>query len=152
MKNTLLIMFLTQLFNFLKPETVRKFIDSGLVWLEQKIVASGNQYDDTTVLPIIKLIRTTLSIPESTEQTGSAVVLSSKMTMISSLLSGLFGAVSPEMLKGFIDAGLDVVENTVQNSVSTYDDLIVLPIVSLIRTSFDIPDNDLQLVTAELVK
>ena len=145
-------MFLTQLFNFLKPETVRKFIDSGLVWLEQKIVASGNQYDDTTVLPIIKLIRTTLSIPESTEQTGSAVVLSSKMTMISSLLSGLFGAVSPEMLKGFIDAGLDVVENTVQNSVSTYDDLIVLPIVSLIRTSFDIPDNDLQLVTAELVK
>ena len=152
MKNTLLIMFLTQLFNFLKPETVRKFIDSGLVWLENKIVASGNQYDDTTVLPIIKLIRTTLSIPASTAQTGEAVVLSSKLTMISSLLSGLFGSISPEMLKGFIDAGLDVVENTVQNSVSTYDDLVVLPIVSLIRTSFDIPDNDLQLVTAELVK
>lgn len=152
MKNTLLIMFLTQLFNFLKPETVRKFIDSGLIWLENKIVASGNQYDDTTVLPIIKLIRTTLSIPASTAQTGEVVVLTSKLTMISSLLSGLFGSISPEMLKGFIDAGLDVVENTVQNSVSTYDDLVVLPIVSLIRTSFDIPDNDLQLVTAELVK
>lgn len=145
-------MFLTQLFNFLKPDTVRKFIDSGLVWLEKKIVASGNQYDDTTVLPIIKLIRTTLSIPASTAQTGEAVVLNSKLTMISSLLSGLFGAISPEMLKGFIDAGLDVVENTVQNSVTMYDDMIVLPIVSLIRTSFDIPDNDLQLVTAELVK
>ena len=99
MKNTLLIMFLTQLFNFLKPETVRKFIDSGLAWLEKKIVASGNQYDDTTVLPIIKLIRTTLSIPESTAQTGEVVVLNSKLTMISSLLSGLFGSISPEMLK-----------------------------------------------------
>lgn len=150
MKNTLLIMFLTQLFNFLKPETVRKFIDSGLTFLEKKIAESENTYDDTAVLPIIKLIRTTLSIPVSTNQTESSVVLTSKLTMISSLLTGLFGAISPEMLKGFIDAGLDIVENTVHNSVSTYDDLIVLPIVSLIRTSFDIPDNDLQLVTAEL--
>ena len=145
-------MFLNQLFNFVKPEMIRGFINSGLEFIEKKIAETETQYDDTAVFPIIKLIRTTLSIPSSTEKTDEAVVTSSKLTMISSLLDGLFGAISPEMLKGFIDAGLDIIENTVKDSVSEYDDMVVLPIVALIRTSFDIPDNDIQLITAELAK
>ena len=143
-------MFLSQLFSFLKPETVRGFVDSGLDKLEAMILASETKYDDTAVLPIISMIRSVLGIPHGTELTDPVVIADSKLSMISTLLTGLFNAIPSDMIKGFIDAGLDIIENNVAASETKYDDMVVLPIITIFRTSFNIPDNDIALITAEL--
>jgi hypothetical protein len=45
-------------------------------------------------------------------------------------------------LKFIMDAILDFLEEKVLGSASKIDDALVLPVVNLIRISFDIPDND----------
>ena len=45
-------------------------------------------------------------------------------------------------IKKFADAGLDAIENAVENSETTIDDKVVLPLINTIRAAFDIPDND----------
>jgi len=143
MKLTILTMFLQQLFSLITPDIFKNFIDSGLDYLENAIAKSENTYDDATILPIIKLIRTTFDIPDVSSDTDIAVpILTNKSSAISTLLSNLFTMVDSDMMKGFVDAGLDVIENAIAKSENTYDDIFILPVISLIRTTFDIPDND----------
>lgn len=47
-----------------------------------------------------------------------------------------------EDLKKWVDYALDMIEKKVEESPNKLDDLIVLPIISLGRKTFDIPDND----------
>jgi hypothetical protein len=54
----------------------------------------------------------------------------------------MLSLLTPELLKIFADQVLDFAENYVTGSKSSVDDAIVLPLCSLIRRSFDIPDND----------
>jgi len=63
---------------------------------------------------------------------------------LSSLITSLLKAIDPQTLKDGMDALLDVVEDKVQSSENKIDDTIVLPICSLIRQAFDIPDNDVE--------
>lgn len=47
-----------------------------------------------------------------------------------------------DVLRNFVDMILDFIENKVEGSASTVDDRLVLPVVGLIRRTFDVPDND----------
>lgn len=141
MKLTILTMFLSQLMNLLSPEMIRNFVGSGLEWLEEKIKETTTEYDDATVIPIIEMIKTTLGINEKYPDEDVALQ-SQTAQMLNGLLKSLFTMLSPELLKGFLDSGLDVIENMISASETTTDDRLVLPIIGMIRKSFDIPDND----------
>lgn len=62
--------------------------------------------------------------------------------IIQYVISIVLGFLTSEQLKIFADALLDLIENTVQKSESKIDDAIVIPLCSLIRATFSIPDND----------
>jgi hypothetical protein len=47
-----------------------------------------------------------------------------------------------EDLKKWVDYALDIIEKKVEESPNKFDDMIVLPIIKLGRSQFDIPDND----------
>lgn len=64
-----------------------------------------------------------------------------QVTLITMLIKSLLALVTPELLKTMVDAMLDVVEDYVENSPNKVDDAI-LPVVKMIRMTFDIPDND----------
>lgn len=65
-----------------------------------------------------------------------------KAMLIQQLMAILLGMLSPEVMKKGVDALLDVVEDSVENSKTGMDDIIVLPLAATIRKTFDIPDND----------
>ena len=58
------------------------------------------------------------------------------------VISIVLGLLTADQLKSFADSALDLIENVVQKSESKIDDQIVLPLCSLIRAAFNIPDND----------
>jgi len=58
------------------------------------------------------------------------------------LLPGLLKVLSPETLRNAVDAMLDVVEDAVAESSNVLDDTVVLPLCKLIRSTFNVPDND----------
>ena len=53
----------------------------------------------------------------------------------------LLKQLSPDLLKQIADAALDKVEQAVADSENKFDDQTVLPLIALIRTAFDIPDD-----------
>ena len=65
-----------------------------------------------------------------------------KNEIIVKLLAMLLKLLEPEMLRGAVDKVLDYVEEKVKESGSKYDDVLVLPLIEMIRNTFDIPDND----------
>jgi len=65
-----------------------------------------------------------------------------KSKMIGVLISMLMKTLTPELLKSFADMALDFVEEKVKGTKSPVDDAIVLPICSMIRSAFDVPDKD----------
>lgn len=155
MKSQILIMFLNQIFGMLSPNVLRNAINSGLEFIESKIKATENTYDDASIFPVLKLIRASLGIPDDHEETfvstASNGATVDKAGMLSMLLTSLFSMISPELVKGFIDSGLDVIENIIATSETKTDDMLIIPLINMIRISFDIKDNDLQLVVGELV-
>lgn len=66
-----------------------------------------------------------------------------KKILIQQLLQILMMILSPDVFKTLIDTILDVVEETVEKSSSPVDNMLVLPICQTIRTTFNVPDNDL---------
>jgi len=65
--------------------------------------------------------------------------------LISQLLQVLMKELSkhaPDLLRKFMDAILDWLEEHVLGTASEADDAIVLPICNMIRDTFNIPDND----------
>jgi len=47
-----------------------------------------------------------------------------------------------EDLKKWIDMGLDMIEDKVEESPSKTDDMIVLPMCKVVREALSVPDND----------
>lgn len=64
-----------------------------------------------------------------------------KTAMISFVLQNLLSALPPNVVKRAIDALLDQIEDAVSRSENTVDDAVVTPLVSIVRTSLDIPDD-----------
>jgi hypothetical protein len=65
-----------------------------------------------------------------------------KAAIISALVNALLSIMSPELLKKFADMVIDFAEEAVAKSENKLDDKIVLPICTLVRSTFDIQDND----------
>lgn len=146
MKTALLNMFLSQLIAMVSPEMVKGIIEAGLEWLEKKAATTETGWDDAVVLPLTAMVRTILGM-EAKKVDDPALAAPTtggfnKYAMLSGVFTHLFESLPPEMLKGFIDAGLDVVETAVAKTETKLDDAIVLPLINLVRTSFSIPDND----------
>ncbi len=55
-------------------------------------------------------------------------------------LGQLMALMSPEMLKGFMDNGIDWVEDYIEKTDTKWDDAIGLPILTEIREAIDVPD------------
>lgn len=60
--------------------------------------------------------------------------------LVTIIIDLLMRALSPDLIKGLADSLIDIVEKAVQDSDSDLDDKIALPICSLIRSVFNIPD------------
>ena len=65
-----------------------------------------------------------------------------KTQLMTMLISSFMKILTPDLLKDFIDMVLDFVEDKVKGTKSKVDDRILLPICEMIRTTFNIPDND----------
>jgi len=65
-----------------------------------------------------------------------------KGKVLSVLIEMVINAITPDRLKEFVDMILDFVENIATDSSNKFDDSALLPICRLIRSTFDIPDND----------
>jgi len=67
-----------------------------------------------------------------------------KEKLITTILGALISRLTPEpeILKGFIDQGLDYIEDRVADSKTKIDDVTILPLCALIRDALDVPDND----------
>jgi len=65
MKDKLIMMAVTFFLERLDSEDVKKWIDFGLDLIEDKVKASPNKLDDSLVLPIVRVIRDAVSIPDN---------------------------------------------------------------------------------------
>jgi hypothetical protein len=65
-----------------------------------------------------------------------------KAKILGMLVNALMSVLTPELLKDFVDKTLDWVEERVLGSASTVDDAIMIPLCNLVRTAFDVPDDD----------
>lgn len=65
-----------------------------------------------------------------------------KEKILITLITQLFKLITPEMLKKAVDSLLDKIEDEINESETKIDDATLLPLIKLIRTTFDIPDND----------
>jgi len=62
--------------------------------------------------------------------------------LIGRLVSVMITMLPKDVMKKAVDALLDKIEDAVVASTNPIDDKVVLPLCSLIRQSFEIPDND----------
>ena len=62
--------------------------------------------------------------------------------VLMAMLSALLAVLDEEAVKGFIDKGLDYLEDRIAASPTQWDDRIVLPIINHFREIMNIPDND----------
>ncbi len=65
-----------------------------------------------------------------------------KKQLLEKLIGLLLSMLTPEMMRIFADQILDWVENEVMESDNKIDDAAVLPLCNMIRSTFDIPDED----------
>lgn len=65
-----------------------------------------------------------------------------QISILQMLFNQLLGAMTPEVIKKVVDAAIDKVEELIADSNTQTDDKVLIPIIKLIRTTFDIPDND----------
>jgi len=141
----ILITLLTQLFSFITPDSLRKMIDSGLNTIEDDVAKSSNANEIAIILPIITLLRSVTSIPDThTLAATPAGVSSSQANIVITLITELFKFIPGNMLKKMIDSGLDIIEVDIAKNPT--ESAIITPIINLIRKTFDIPDDDPQTV------
>lgn len=65
-----------------------------------------------------------------------------KDLIIREAVVALINALPPDLLTRGADKLLDSIEDVVESSETMIDDAVILPLVRLLRASFDIPDND----------
>ncbi len=63
-------------------------------------------------------------------------------TALIAMLQALLAVLNEEQVKGFIDKGLDYLEDKIEASVTTWDDVMILPIINHFRKIMNIPDLD----------
>jgi hypothetical protein len=117
------------LMSVLTPELIRGFIQAGVAKISEHVAATKNKTDDI-LIPALNLVMSALDIPGPDGKID-----------ISSELTKLFFALGAQKNE-FIDAGLDWIENNIEATENKIDDMVVLPMCSLVRTVLNVPDND----------
>ena len=69
-----------------------------------------------------------------------------KNRLLTTLVSMILSMLTPELLKQFTDMFLDFVEEYVLGTKSKVDDVVILPMIGMIRQAYDIPDDQEQTV------
>jgi len=69
---------------------------------------------------------------------GSQILLQ----LIKALVAAMTAMLSPEQVKDLIDRAFDAIEDKVAASGSEWDDMLVLPMLTALRTALNVPDND----------
>ena len=62
---TVLTLLVSVLLPKLTPEIIKKGLDAFFNTIEEAVHNSDTQIDDITVIPVIKLLRETLNVPDS---------------------------------------------------------------------------------------
>lgn len=62
-------------------------------------------------------------------------------TILKLLLSHLIDLLTPDLIKKGIDSFLDAIEQGVKNSDTTIDDVVLIPVIHMIRTALNIPQD-----------
>jgi hypothetical protein len=65
MKNQMIMWAVKMFIDKLDPEDLKKWMDMGLDIIEDKVADSPNKTDDMIVLPLCRLVREALSIPDN---------------------------------------------------------------------------------------
>lgn len=68
MKEKVILWAITMFLERLSSTDIKKWIDMGLDLIEDKVEASVSKTDDMIVLPMCKIIREALSIPDNDEE------------------------------------------------------------------------------------
>jgi hypothetical protein len=67
----------------------------------------------------------------------------SKEKIIMFLVSMMLERLSGDVVKGWVDAGLDMLEDSIEkDGKEDWKDKVILPFIALARDAFSIPDND----------
>ena len=64
------------------------------------------------------------------------------MKVVGALLPALLRLLTPELVKKAVNAAVEAVEDECRKTTNKYDDALVLPLCSTIRTALGIPDED----------
>lgn len=65
-----------------------------------------------------------------------------KEKMVLWVVGMLIERLTSEDVKKWVDIGLDMLEEKIKQTTTTYDDMVVLPLIATMRSAFSIPDND----------
>lgn len=68
--------------------------------------------------------------------------MSIKSTIIKQSVGVLMESVPGEVLIDIADGVLDRIEGAIQDSENKVDDAVVLPLINILRASYNIPDGD----------
>jgi len=64
------------------------------------------------------------------------------LQLVKALVAAMAAMLSPEKVRAVLDKAFDAVEEKVKDSSTSWDDVVVLPMLSALRSALDIPDND----------
>jgi len=70
-------------------------------------------------------------------------------SMLTTLVSMIISRLSPEAIKKWADAGLDMLEDYIESTESQYDDRFALPVITALRVAFAIDDDEENFVEPE---
>ena len=65
-----------------------------------------------------------------------------KEKLIMWLVGEMISRLKAEDIKVWIDKGLDMLENKIAETPNKADDMVVLPMIGVLRSALSIPDND----------
>lgn len=142
MKLQIVLMLVGNILKLISPNMVRDAVNAVINVIETRIAKTENTIDDAVAIPLVAMLRQTLAIPDTDGSPLIVTSLEGKVGMVVTVLTNLFSIVTPDMLKSCIDSLLDVIENFIADTETKTDDAMLLPLIVLIRDTFDIPDND----------
>lgn len=58
------------------------------------------------------------------------------------MVGEMLARLKAEDIKGWIDNGLDMLENKIAETPNQTDDAVVLPMIGVLRNALNVPDND----------
>jgi hypothetical protein len=64
------------------------------------------------------------------------------LQLLKALIASMAAMLSPDVVKKIVDSAFDKIEDTVAKSSNHWDDAVVLPMLTALRTALNVPDND----------